>query len=145
MKLTITNIRKALVFSLFTLTLASTSLVSLANNGNEGKKGSAGSTGANTADLKYLVDKDGAYLFNVVYNNISNSRFSVVILDADGNQLFQSQYSDKKFDRKFKLAQPEEFGRLTFIIRNLADNTVQRFEVDANSRLVEDVEVKEVK
>lgn len=145
MKSTITIIRKAFVFSLFTLTLAGTSLVSLANNGNEGKKGSTGTTSANTADLKYLVDKDGAYLFNVVYNNISNSRFSVVILDAEGNQLFQSQYSVKNFDRKFKLAQPEEFGKLTFIIRDLTDNSIQRFEVDANSRLVEDVEVKEVK
>jgi len=145
MKSTIANIRKVVVFSLFTFTLAGTSLVSRANNGNEGKKGSAGSTNANTADVKYITDKDGGYLFNVVYNNISNSRFSVVILDANGDQLFQSHYSDKQFNRKFKLAQPEEFGRLTFIIRNLADNTVQRFEVDANSRLVEDIEVKEVK
>ncbi|MBS1601225.1 MAG: hypothetical protein JST42_01060 [Bacteroidetes bacterium] len=145
MQSTIVNIRKAAVCSLFTLTLAGASLVSRANNGNEGKKGETGKTSANTADLKYIADKDGSCLFNVVYNNISNSRFSVVILDAEGDQLFQSQYSDKKFDRKFKLAQPEDFGRLTFIIRNLADNTVQRFEVDANSRLVEDVEVKEVK
>jgi hypothetical protein len=154
MKSTIVNIRKAFAFSLLTLTLAG-SLVSRANNGNdinnanngndEGKKGSTGSSNAGTADVRYIVGNDGAYLFNVVYNNVSNSRFSVVILDAEGNQLFQSHYSDKKFDKKFRLAQPEEFGRLTFIIRNLADNSVQRFEVDANSRLVEDVEVKEVK
>ncbi|WP_431212978.1 hypothetical protein ACQ86N_46315 [Puia sp. P3] len=46
MKSTIVNIRKALSFSLITLTLAGTSLVSRANNGNdEGKKGSAGSFG----------------------------------------------------------------------------------------------------
>jgi len=149
MKSTIVNIRKAFAFSLLTLTLAGVSLVSLANNGNngndDGKKGSTGASNAGTADVRYIVGSDGAYLFNVVYNNISNSRFSVVILDADGNQLFQSQYSDKKFDKKFRLAQPEEFAGLTFIIRNLADNSVQRFEVDANSRLVEDVEVKEVK
>jgi hypothetical protein len=144
MKSTIANIRKVAVFSLFTFTLAGTSLVSRANNGDEEKKGSAGSTSANTADVKYIAGSDGGYLFNVVYNNTSNSRFSVVILDAEGNQLFQSHYSDRKFDKKFKLAQPEDFGRLTFIIRNLADNTIQRFEVDANSRLVEDVEVKEV-
>lgn len=145
MKSTIVKISKVVVFSLFTLTLAGISLESRANNGNEGKKGSAGSASANTADVKYIADKDGGYLFNVVYNNISNSRFSVVILDGEGNQLFQSQYSVKNFDRKFKLAQPEEFGKLTFIIRDLTDNSIQRFEVDANSRLVEDVEVKEVK
>ena len=145
MKSAIANIRKVAVFSLFTLTLAGTGLVSRANNGNEGNKGTTGTTSANTADVKYIADNNGGYLFNVIYNNISNSRFSVIILDANGDQLFQSHYSDKQFNRKFKLAQPEEFGRLTFIIRNLADNTVQRFEVDANSRLIEDVEVKEVK
>ena len=146
MKSTIVNIRKALSFSLLTLTLAGVSLASRANNGNdEGKKGSTGSSSAGTADVKCIAGNDGAYLFNVVYNNISNTRFSVVIQDAEGNQLFQSLYSDKKFDKKFKLAQPEEFGGLTFIIRNLADNSVQRFEVDANSRVIEDVEVKEVK
>jgi len=146
MKSTIVNIRKALSFSLLTLTLAGVSLASRANNGNdEGKKGSTGSSNAGTADVKCITGNDGAYLFNVVYNNISNTRFSVVIQDAEGNQLFQSLYSDKKFDKKFRLAQPEEFGGLTFIIRNLADNSIQRFEVDANSRVIEDVEVKEVK
>jgi len=143
--MTIVNIRKAFTFSLFTLVLAGVSLVGRANNGNEGKKGTTGSTAAGTAEVKYIAGADGDYLFNVVYNNNSNSRFTVVILDAEGNQLFQSQYSDKQFDKKFRLEHPEEFGRLTFIIRNLGDNSVQRFEVDANSKLVEDVEVKEVK
>ena len=143
MKSTIINIRKAFAFSLLTLTLAGASLVSRANNGNEGKKGAASNSGS--AEVKYIPLNDGDYLFNVVYNNISNSRFSVAILDAEGNQLFQSQYSDKNFDRKFRLAQPEDFDRLTFVIRNLDDNTEQRFEVDAKSHVVEDVEVKEVK
>jgi len=36
------------------------------------------------------------------------------------------------------------FGKLVFVIRNFGDNTVQRFEVNSASRLIEDVEVKEV-
>src|SRR5215470_4989579 len=121
MKSTIVNIRKGFTFSLLTLMLAGASLVVRANNGNEGKKGSNGSS-ASTAEVKYIAANDGNYLFNGVYNNISNSRFSVVILDAEGNQLFQGQYSVKQFERKFRLEHPEEFGRLTFIIRNLGDN-----------------------
>jgi hypothetical protein len=142
MKPNILNIRKILSFSLFTLLLAGTSLLSLANGGNDG--GTTGNTGASTADVKCISGKDGEDLFNVVYNNTTGSRFSVIILDAEGNQLFQSQYTDKKFDKKFRLADPDEFAKLTFVIRNFGDNSIQRWEVNANNRMVEDIEVKEV-
>ena len=142
---------------LFTFLLAGTSLLSVANGGNRSTGGNGltggndrngggttNSSSASTAEVKCISGKDGEYLFNVVYNNTTGSRFSLTILDADANQLFQSQYSDKKFDKKFKLADPAEFGKLTFVIRNYGDNSVQRWEVNANSKIVEDVEVKEV-
>jgi hypothetical protein len=143
MNLNIFNSRRFVTNSLFTLLLAGTSLVSLANGDNGG--GSTGNTSAGTADVKYIAGKDGEYLFNVVYNNVSGSRFSLIVLDGEGNQLFQDVYNDKKFDKKYKLADPDAFGKVTFVIRNFSDNSVQRFEVDANSKMVEDVEVKEVK
>jgi hypothetical protein len=138
------NIRKIAGLSLLTLLLSGSSLPSFAN-GDKEKNGPAGNTGASTAEVKYISGQDGEYLFNVVYNNAAGSRFTLIVLDADGNQLFQSQYSDKKFDKKFRLADPEDFGKLTFVIRNFGDNSVQRFEVNTNNRLVEDIEVKEVK
>ncbi len=67
------------------------------------------------------------------------------MVDTEGDQLFQSVYSDKKFIKTFKITDPENYGRLTFIIRNFSDNTVQRFEANSSSRVVEDIEVKEVK
>jgi hypothetical protein len=137
------NTRKVLSFALLTLLLGSTTLLSFAD-GDKKSNGPAGATNASSAEVKYITGKDGEYLFNVVYNNTTGSRWTLIILDAEGNQLFQSQYSDKKFDKKFKLADPDELGKLTFVIRNHGDNSVQRFEVNANSRVVEDIEVKEV-
>ncbi len=99
---------------------------------------------ANAAEVKYIAGKDGDVLFNVVYNNAAGRRFSVIVLDEFGNQLYQNTFSDKKFDRKFKLADPESTNSLTFIIRNFGDNSEQRFQVDASNRLIEDVVVKEV-
>ena len=119
---------------LFTFLLAGTSLLSMANGGNSG-----------VAEVKCISGKDGKYLFNVIYDNTTGSRFSLIVLDADGDQLFQSQYSDKKFDKKFRLADPDEFAKLTFVIRNYGDNSVQRWEVNANNKIIEDIEVKEVK
>ena len=91
--------------------------------------------GADAAAIKYIAGKDGDVLFNVVYNNATGQRFSVLVLDEFGNQLYQNFFSDRKFDRKFKLADPESTNSLTFIFRSCGDNSVQRFRVDANYRL----------
>ncbi len=99
---------------------------------------------ANAAEVKYLAGKDGDVLFNVVYNNVTGQRFSVLVLDEFGNQLYQHSFSDKQFDRKFKLADAESTNSLTFIIRNYGDNSEQRFRVDASNRMIEDVAVREV-
>jgi hypothetical protein len=132
-------------FILFTLLLAGASLLSMANGGNRADGGGTrGNTSTSTAEIKYIAGKDGEYLFHVVYNNVTGSHFSLTVLDAEGNQLFQSHYSDKKFDKKFRLADPEDFSKVTFVIRNFGDNSVQRWEVDAHNKVVEDVEVKEV-
>ena len=119
---------------------AGASFVSFAN-GHE----PAGDRSANVAEVKYIAGNDGDVLFNVVYNNTTGSRFSVIVLDDFGNQIYQGFFFDKKFNRKFKLADPESTSKLTFIIRNYSDNSVQRFQVDAMNQLVEDVRVTEVK
>ncbi len=117
---------------------AGISLTTLANGGRERIE----ERSASTAEVKYIAGQDGAVLFNVVYNNATGKRFSVIVLDEYGNQLYQHFFTDRKFDKKFKLADPEGTSKLTFVIRNSGDNSVQRFEVDANARLVEDVEVQ---
>lgn len=99
---------------------------------------------ATTAEVSYIGSQEGEPLFNVVYNNTTGSRFSLEVLDGDGAQIFQSSYNDKAFDKKFRVADASPISKLTFIIRNFRDNSVQYFEVNSNTRMVEDVEVKEV-
>lgn len=129
---------KSIVLSLL---FAGASLVSVAN----GPHDPIGDKSENVAEVKYIGANDGEFFFDVFYNNAAGSRFSLAIVDESGNQLFQGVYSDKKFDKKFKLAEPDSYGKLIFVIRNFADNSVQRFEVNSAARLIEDVEVKEVK
>jgi hypothetical protein len=93
-----------------------------------------GTQDASAAEVKYIAGKDGEVIFNVVYNNATGQRFGILVLDEFGNQLYQNFFSDTKFDRKFKLADPESTNSLTFIIRNYGDNSVQRFRVDAGNR-----------
>jgi hypothetical protein len=126
--------------SLLTALLGGVSLVSLAN----GHGPVNGGNSANTAEVKY-VTVEGEGIFNVRYDNAAGNRFSLLVLDADGDQLYSNVYSAKNFDKNFKLADPASFHKLVFIIRNLNDNTTQRFEVEESGHEVEEVEVKELK
>ena len=128
-------------FKFFLLSTALAGVVSVhaADNGPE-KKGSA-----STAEVNYIGSPDGEPMFHVVYNNSTGARFSVRVLDADGHQIYQGVFSDKKFDKKFQIATNDLSGKLVFVVRNFQDNSVQSFQVESDTRMVEDVEVKEVK
>jgi hypothetical protein len=142
------KIRKVIVVSIFTAILGSASLVSQAGTGHDRESGDhegGKSNSAATAEVKYIPGAQGQGIFNVQYNNAAGSRFTVCVKDADGNQLYQNVYTDKKFDKNFRLAEPDSYGKLIFVIHNLADNSVQRFEVVASSHLVEEVDVREVR
>ncbi|HEV3250177.1 MAG TPA: hypothetical protein VGZ71_04455 [Puia sp.] len=98
-----------------------------------------GSPSEKTAEVKYLGLSDDALFFNVSFENPVGGRVSVIVLDEDGTQLFQEVYTDKKFDKRFKLPKLEK-NKITFVIRNFKDTDVkQSFEI--NTRLVEDVVV----
>ena len=135
------NIRKAVTASLLTAVLGAASLVSLANGGNP----AGGHNSATAAEVKYIPMTDGQGIFNVQYNNAAGDRFSIQITDADGDPLYQNVYTDKKFDKNFQLADPDSYHKLVFVIHNFADNSIQRFEVEASTHLVEEVRVQEVK
>lgn len=93
--------------------------------------------------VKYLGTDGESFLFNVSYENPTGGKFSVIVSDAAGNTLFNSVFSDKKFDKRFKL-QKEDTDKITFVIKNLKENTIQNFEINTTTRVVEDVVVKKV-
>jgi hypothetical protein len=138
----IINTRKAItVLTLTAITVAAGFTANAA--GHEPKKHNAGS--ASTAEVFYVGSLEGQPLFNVMYNNAEGSRFSISIKDDQGYELFKSSYSDKKFDKKFEIADVVPEGKLTLTITNYKDNSEQTFEINANTLLVVDVEVTEVK
>lgn len=133
------SIRKT--FTLLYLTLALTG-VTLATRANG--RDSVDRTNASPAEVTYVGGEEGARVFNVVYSNPTGSRFTVKVLDAEGNLLYQNAFMDKKFDKKFRLDGTGFFGKVVFVIRNHGDGSVQSFEINTNTRMVEDVDVKEV-
>src|SRR5580658_6446712 len=112
------NIRKAVIIAIFTLALGAGSLAN----------GTGGSNNANTAEVTYIPVPEGQGHFHIVYNNDKGSRFVLQILDQDGNRLYQNVFTDKKFSRNFQMADPDSYLKLVFVIRNLGDQSFQRFE-----------------
>jgi hypothetical protein len=100
------------------------------------------STIEKNAEVKYIGNVEDAVVFSVSYNNPTNNKFVVTVLDEDGTKLFQSAYSDKKFDKRFKLPKTDK-SKLTFEIRNNREIELrQTFEI--NTRIVEDVVVTKI-
>jgi hypothetical protein len=97
-----------------------------------------------TAEVKFVPGMDGESFINVTCDNEAGDKFSVAIFDEYDNLLYQGYFTDKKLVKNFKIDDPETFGKLFFVIRDYADNSFQRFEVNSRSRLVEDVEIKEI-
>jgi hypothetical protein len=100
---------------------------------------------AGTADVKYIPVSETQGVYNVTYNNQAGSRFVLQIEDQNGNQLYQNIFSDKQFNKNFQLADPESYTTLVFLFRNLGDHSLQRFQVETNTHLVEDVQVTEIR
>lgn len=95
--------------------------------------------GEKTTEVKYIGTSEDAVIFNVSVDNPTGGKFSVIVLDEEGNQIFQEIYTDKKFDKRFKLPKAEK-NKLTFVIRNFKTADVkQTFEI--NTKYVEDVVV----
>ncbi|HTQ64430.1 MAG TPA: hypothetical protein VMI12_06505 [Puia sp.] len=89
--------------------------------------------------VKYLGTSEDAVLFNVSLENPTGTKFIVMVLDEDNTPLFQEVYTDKKFDKRFKLPKSEK-NKLTFVIRNFKDADIKEsFEI--NTHYVEDVVV----
>ncbi len=92
-----------------------------------------------TADVKYIGTSEDAVLFNVSFDNPDGKKFSIIVLDEDGSPLFQEVYTEKKFNKRFKLPKADR-NKLTFVIRDYKGADLkQTFEI--NTRFVEDVVV----
>ena len=98
---------------------------------------------ASSASVKHIGNPDGTAVFQVQYDNQAGDKFSVIIKDNDGNVIYQDTYSDRKFDKKFQLPQGET-DKLKFIIKGPKNNTIQSFEVNTNTRVIEEIIVKKV-
>ncbi len=124
----------------FLLVAAATQAQSTSENSSSANSSSK----EDTVRVKYLGAQDDLVLFNVTYPNPGGAAFSLVIKDQDGTELYKNAYSEKNFHKQFRLPRADR-SRITFILRNNKEaDVVKTFQINVNSRYVEDVAVKKL-
>lgn len=93
------------------------------------------------ASVKHISTTTDKIVFQLSLDNETGEKFSVSIKDMAGMTLFQEIYSEKKFEKRFVFNKSENIGKLTFVLRSIKDNQTQVFEINAITRLVENVDV----
>ncbi len=99
--------------------------------------------GINNTVINHVSTDSESFLFEVKLDNTTGERFSVIIKDEGNNTIYRGWFSDKEFNRKFRLPKSES-SKVTFIIRSESGKAAEAFEVNTNRRVVEDIVVKKV-
>jgi hypothetical protein len=94
------------------------------------------------SNVQYLGSYDSSVWFNIKYANPAAEKFTLVIKNADGDVLYQGQFTDVNFSKKIKLLVDGEDVNPTFIIRSGNKQLMaQSFQVNTATRLIEQVVV----
>lgn len=90
-------------------------------------------------EVKYTGYFNNELSFNVKFNNPTGNSFLLIVLDENGESLYKHSYSDKNFSKRFVLSK-DETSKLTFLIlQNGKESFKEKFEVNINTREIEDV------
>jgi len=80
--------------------------------------------------------------FNVKFDNPSGNNVTLTVINEDGENLFKSNFSDKKFEKKFVLLKDADVYKLTFLFQSGKEVYKESFDINVTTREVADVVVK---
>ncbi len=105
--------------------------------------------GQNTNDkqeLKYVGNLNNKPVFQLELNNTADENYTISVIDIYSNVLYKEQASGTKITRKF-LLNTDELGDepVRVEIASAKTNKKQVFEINRNSRFVQDLVINKVK
>ena len=93
----------------------------------------------NAAQIQFVGSADNALFFNLKVNNPNADKFTVLVKTDDGTVLYSGEFSDKDFDKKFKLVKGDDNIRYNFSIKSSNKSLEQTFQVNTITKSVDDV------
>lgn len=80
--------------------------------------------------------------FNVKFDNPSGNNVTLTVINEDGENLFKSNFSDKKFEKKFVLLKDADVYKITFLFQSGKEVYKESFDINVTTREVSEVVVK---
>lgn len=101
-------------------------------------------TDANKAkiEVNYTGFFNNDLAFNVKFDNPNGNNVTLTVINEDGENLFKSNFSDKKFEKKFVLLKDADVYKLTFLFQSGKEVYKESFDINVTTREVSDVVVK---
>jgi hypothetical protein len=99
--------------------------------------------GAGKAVVTYVSGSNETLLFDVKVDNAEGERFTIFVKDENGTTIYRGVYNDKDFKKRFVLPKTDS-GKLTFNIKSESGSKSESFEINTNTRVVEEVTVRKV-
>ena len=94
------------------------------------------------ADIKYVGMLDNKLVFEVNYKNEAEAGFILEIRDGNGFEFYSAKFKQKNFKKRYAIDK-NELGNisLTFVLASDGNLQQQEFDVNASSRMVEEIRV----
>ncbi|HWB27034.1 MAG TPA: hypothetical protein VG738_16240 [Chitinophagaceae bacterium] len=96
---------------------------------------------ATQATVQFAGAADNALYFNVKVANANGDKFTITVTDKEGDVLYTNEFSEKNFDKKFKLLKSDDISAYNFRITSSNKSLDQTFSVSATTKVVDDVTV----
>ena len=91
--------------------------------------------------VQYTGSNDNSVMFRVKFQNATAQKFSLIIKNDVGDVVYQDQFTTADFNKAVHILKDGEFKKATFIIRVGNQQIEQRFVINRNTEVVENVVV----
>jgi len=91
--------------------------------------------------VQYTGSNDNSVMFRVKFQNATAQKFSLIIKNDVGDVVYQDQFTTADFNKAVHILKDGEFNKATFIIRVGNQQIEQRFVINRNTEVVENVVV----
>ena len=95
------------------------------------------------AAVTYVAAGNDSLFFDVKVSNEAGEKFTIVVKDDEGTSIYRGAYSDKNFKKRFILPKTDS-NKLTFLIRSESGLQSETFEINTNTRVIEEISVTRV-
>ena len=97
-----------------------------------------------SAEAKYVETANGTPCIQLQLNNENGEKFSILIRDEQGVELYREISKEKKFDKKYILDESLRQTKLTITVFSLKDHESQSFEINSQTKVLQDVVIRKL-